>query len=94
MLTIIQGDVGLKIAYDGEDQGIGRIPNLILTPGNNLYDFRATVEVNTKTIQIIGGSGKPLTVGSNGTSINGVKIPWLSKPLEAMAVDVPVELDH
>jgi hypothetical protein len=36
------------------------------------------------------GQGKPLTIGSNGTMIDGVKIPWLSKPLEGLNSSVPI----
>jgi hypothetical protein len=34
--------------------------------------------------------GKSLTIGSNGTMIDGVKIDWLSKPLEGLSTLVPV----
>ena len=39
------------------------------------------------------GGGK-LTISSNGTSIDGKKIPWLSKPLEKLETLVPIDTKY
>ncbi|KAA8892928.1 hypothetical protein FN846DRAFT_595791 [Sphaerosporella brunnea] len=92
VVTIEMGNVGLTIALDNESYGTGVIPNLTLTPGNNTYGFRAQIE-QSKLIPmaLATGNGKPLTIGSNGTVIDGVKVPWLSKPLESLKTLVPIQ---
>jgi len=88
--TIQMGDTWLKIGVDGKNVGAGIIPGLILKPGNGSYYFRSFVpsEMQISTLSHLMKGGL-LEIGSNGTSINGVKIPWLSKPLEAVVHKVP-----
>jgi hypothetical protein len=86
-----QGDVGLEIALEDESIGTGVIPGLVLRPGNNTYGFRSQIQQDQLiSMALAASSGKPLTIGSNGTSIDGVKIPWLSKPLESLKTEVPI----
>ncbi|TGZ82565.1 hypothetical protein EX30DRAFT_305281 [Ascodesmis nigricans] len=93
VFTIEMGNVGLKIGVSGKHAGIGYLPNLVLTPGNNLYDFRANISDLNVMIGAL-TAGTPLTIGSNGTMVNGEKIEWLSKPLESMDVLVPIDVSH
>ncbi|KAF8540376.1 hypothetical protein BDD12DRAFT_30995 [Trichophaea hybrida] len=93
--TIDMGDVGLKIAYNNTQLGVGLIENLVLRPGNHTYKFMSTIDENQLIpLAVAAGKKASLTIGSNGTSINGVKIPWLSKPLEALDTIVPVNTDY
>ncbi|KAI5816987.1 hypothetical protein BZA77DRAFT_311514 [Pyronema omphalodes] len=94
--TIEMGDVGLKISYKGAPMGTGVIKNLTLRPGNNTYAFmsRITPDENILKLASVAVQKDSLTIGSNGTSINGVKIPWLSKPLETMESTVPINTDY
>lgn len=39
---------------------------------------------------VTGGGGAELTVKGNGTDIGGADIPWLSAPLGALEVTVPI----
>lgn len=93
--TIEMGDVNLQLALDGKAIGTGEIPNLVLTPGNNEYEFNA--KINTEdilTLAMAAQTGGHLTVSSNGTYINGERIPWLSAPLETLTTEVPFDVKH
>ncbi|KAI5776530.1 hypothetical protein EDC01DRAFT_681953 [Geopyxis carbonaria] len=92
VFSVQMGDVNLAIALGEETLGTGVIPNLILTPGNNEYAFKANIE-QLKLLKLASAAraGKSLTIGSNGTTINNEQIPWLSKPLQILDTLVPVE---
>lgn len=93
--TIEMGDVNLQIAVNGTHVGTGEIPNLVLTPGNNLYKFNALItEQHLMKVLNAATTGTPLTIGSNGTYIEGRRIDWLSAPLEDLESQVPIEADH
>lgn len=69
------------------------IPDLTIAPGDRQYDFKAKLsnEALAALIGIVGsGSGAALTIKGNGTEINGVDIPWLTAPLSALEVNVPI----
>lgn len=81
--------MGLVISSNNTELGTGVIPNLVLRPGNHTYDFTSAIQPD-KFPQLIASLGGGLSISSNGTSVDGVKIPWLSKPLEALDTLVPV----
>jgi len=89
--TIEMGDVGLVISSNKTELGTGVIPNLVLKPGNHTYQFVSAIQAD-KLLQLASAAslGGGLSISSNGTSVGGVKIPWLSKPLEALDTLVPV----
>ncbi|KAL7275578.1 hypothetical protein RUND412_001476 [Rhizina undulata] len=95
VVTIEMGDVHINFALNGTQLGNGTIPSLLIQPGNHTYDFRATL-APTSLIRLASAitSGDPveLQVKGNGTTFDGVDIPWLSAPLSALAVTVPVEV--
>ena len=87
--------MGLTIGFNGTQLGVGLIENLILKPGNHTYGFMSTIDENKLIpLAVAAGNKAELTIGSNGTSINGEKIPWLSKSLEALDTLVPVNTDY
>jgi len=51
-------------------------------------------EENILEMATVAVSGGTLTIGSNGTSIDGVRIPWLSKPLEKVSTEVPINTKY
>lgn len=72
------------------------IPSLILRPGNNTYRFTVLIPDQANILKMAGAAigGGTLTIGSNGTTIDGVKIPWLSKPLEKLSTEVPINTKY
>lgn len=91
IVTIQMGDVQLNIALAGNSVGTGWIPNLLLTPGDNLYDFNGLIDQKQLINVALAAGKKPLEISSNGTFINGEKIGWLSAPLETLETLVPIE---
>lgn len=91
IVTIEMGDVALKVGFNGTQAGTGVIPNLVLRPGNNSYYFRTMIPGDKLAVvlPVLTGKDNKFEIGSTGTFINGVKIPWLSKPLEAVVHQVP-----
>ena len=81
--------MGLVISSNNTELGTGVIPNLVLRPGNHTYDFTSAIPKD-KLVPLAVSLGGGLSISSNGTSVDGVKIPWLSKPLEALDTLVPV----
>lgn len=83
--------MGLVISSNKTELGTGVIPNLVLKPGNHTYQFVSAIQAD-KLLQLASAAslGGGLSISSNGTSVGGVKIPWLSKPLEALDALVPV----
>lgn len=70
------------------------IPGLIITPGDHQYDFKAKLgdQALSALIGIVfAGKNVPLTVKGNGTEVGGVDIPWLTAPLAALEVNVPID---
>lgn len=91
IVTIQMGDIQLNIALNGKSVGTGWIPGLLLTPGDNLYDFNALID-EKQILNVAMAAGKtPLEISSNGTYIDGEKISWLSAPLETLETLVPIE---
>lgn len=91
-----QGDVQIGMAINGTSIGAGVIPGLILSPGlKNVYDFKVMILQNQlPAMLMLTLNGGSLSVSSTGTSINGTKIPWLSKPLEKLATNVPINTSY
>lgn len=95
IVTVEMGDVNLQIKVDGEHMGTGEIPGLVLKPGNHLYDFNALIgEDNIATVAMVALSNGELSIGSNGTYIDGERIAWLSSPLMKLESQVPVQPDE
>ena len=83
--------MGLKISLNNTEMGVGVIPNLVMRPGNHTYKFFCAIPQDQLiTLLQAASSHANLTIASNGTSIDSVKIPWLSKPLEALDTLVPI----
>lgn len=91
VVTLQMGDVSLLISLSGTKIGTGVIPDLLLTPGNHTYPFKALFDQSQLLpMAVATGKGTPLEIGSEGASIKGVKIAWLSKPLITLMTLVPV----
>jgi hypothetical protein len=93
--TIEMGNVHISFSHNGTALGSGTIPNLTITPGDRQYDFEAklgnTALTTLLSIVVSEGNNATLTVKGNGTDINGTDIPWLSAPLAALEVSVPID---
>jgi len=95
VFTLHMGDVGLTIGNGQAVVGNGTLPNLTLRPGNNTYPFLGLVGAeNVASVARLALTGGKLVIGSTGSYVDGKKVPWLSKPLEAMTLLVPVDMGH
>lgn len=93
--NVIQGDVILNIGLKDKSIGTGVISSLVLRPGNNSYDFKANVTENQLiNLALAASQGGELNVTSNGTKIDNVQIPWLSKPLAEIDAQVPFDISN
>lgn len=90
--TIQMGNVHIALSLNGQALGFGVIPNLTISPGDRQYDFRAnfTEAAMRSLIGVIVTGNAALNVMGNGTEVDGVDIPWLTAPLGALNVTVPI----
>jgi len=91
VFTIQMGNVNLDISLKAKHVGTGVIPNLLLTPGNNLYDFRSLIDESQLLNIAVAVASTPLIITSNGTTVGGQNITWLSEPLTKLNSSVPVQ---
>ena len=77
---------------------MGVIPNLILVPGldgqKNTYEFKAAITLSRiSALFNAARNDGHLEVSSNGTTIDGTYIDWLSAPLVKLTTQVPFNLE-
>ncbi|KAF8473241.1 hypothetical protein BDZ91DRAFT_714249 [Kalaharituber pfeilii] len=97
VFTLELGDVLIDISLNDEYLGNGIIPSITVTPGmEHIYDFKAnlTVENLLKLGASVRKGPTSLQIQTTGVEYGGVNIPWLSVPMGAVVIDVPINTTY
>lgn len=95
VFTLQVGNVLLDLSLNYTRLGTGILPNLTIAPGLNAYEFKANLTMaNTLKLASAVISGASMQVQATDVQYEGQSIPWLSAPLSAVQIDVPVNTSY
>ena len=94
MLIRFQGNVTFNLAVKGDPIGTAELENVVLVPGDNNFNMRATTDqpkVLTTLSQYPSGI-LPVDITGNSTIFNGQHLVYYEKALQASTLHVSLNI--